>query len=80
MLNKSLTLQKEMKNESQNIVAYFNSQISVGYGNINVSIQVNDKEYISANNSKFKEELDMFFEDIKREATLIGWVGLKEEE
>ena len=80
MLNKTLTIQKELKNESQNIVAYFNSQISVGYGSINVSIQVIDKEYISSNGSKLKEELDMFFEDIKKEATIVGWDGLKEEE
>lgn len=80
MLNKSLTLQKDIKNESQNVVAYFNGQISVGFGNINISIQVSDKEYIEANQDIFREELDNFYEEIKKEAVQIGWKGLLETE
>lgn len=80
MLNKSLTLQKDIRNESQNVVAYFNGQISMGFGNINISIQVGDKEYIEANQDMFREEFDSFYEEIKKEAFQMGWKGLLETE
>lgn len=78
MLNKTMTLQKDLKNESQNTVAYFSGQITDGLGNMNISIQIIDREYVQ-NNINFNQEFDSFIEEIKREAMGFGWETLKQE-
>lgn len=76
MLNKSMNLQKEVRVDENRVIAFLNAQISVGYSNINISIQVIDKEYINLNPDILKMEYDSFMEDIKSEAIKNGWEAL----
>lgn len=78
MLNKSINLQKEIKNESGNNVAFFSSQISMGYGNLNISLQIVDKEYVESNTEILNNEYDLFLQEVKKEAFGIGWTALAE--
>ena len=79
LLNKSINLQKEVR-VADRTIAFINSQISVGYGSINFSIQVTDKDYITSNPSLLKDEYDAFLNEIRNEAISFGWEALKETE
>lgn len=80
MLNKSINLQKEIKAEENRTVAFVSSQISSGYGVINFSIQVIDKNYITDNPKVLYKEYFELLENVKNEAINNGWDALKEPE
>lgn len=80
MLNKSLNIQKEIKNTNGSIIGFLNAQISIGYGNINFSIQIMDKSYVVNNPDILKMEYDSFMEDIKTEAITNGWEALADKQ
>lgn len=80
MLNKSLNIQKEIKNDNGTAVGFLTSQISVGYGAINFSFQVIDKVYIESNPEIIKLEYESFMKEIKGEAISNGWLALKDED
>lgn len=80
MLNKSMNLQKEVRVNEDKTIAFLNSQISIGYSNINISIQIIDKEYIESNPQILKDEYDLFMEEVKNEAINNGWKALKDTE
>ena len=80
MFNKSINLQKEIKNSENKTVAFLTGQISIGYGAINSSVQIIDKDYITSNPSLLKDEYDAFLNEIRNEAISFGWEALKETE
>lgn len=80
MLNKSLNIQKEIKNDNGSVVGFLTSQISVGYGAISFSFQVIDRTYIENNPEIIKLEYESFMQEIKSEAISSGWLALKDKE
>lgn len=80
MLNKSLNIQKEIKNTNGSIIGFLTAQISIGYGNINFSIQIMDKSYMVNNPDILKMEYDLFMEEIKTEAITNGWEALADKQ
>lgn len=80
MLNKSMNLQKELRVDNDKTVAFLNAQISIGYSNMNISIQIIDREYIESNPQILKDEYNLFMEEVKNEAINNGWEALKDTE
>lgn len=76
MLNKSLNIQKEIKNDNGSVVGFLSSQISIGYGTINFSIQIIDRDYAENNPAVIKTEYLSFIEEVNIEATKNGWSAL----
>lgn len=76
MINKSITLQKHIsigEGLEKKDIAYLNAQITKEYGNLNISIQVLNKENLLENEEYFKKEYDDFEKEVKLEAVSNGW-------
>jgi len=77
MVNKSFNLQKEIKNDSGAIAGFLTSQISVGYGGLNISIQIVDRSYIESHPDVLRDEYMSFVKEVELEAINNGWDALK---
>lgn len=77
MLNKSLNIQKEIKNDNGSVVGFLTSQISVGYGGLNISIQIVDKAYIESHPEILRDEYISFVKEVELEAINNGWSALE---
>ena len=64
IFNKSINLQKEIKTSENKTVAFLTGQISIGYGTINSSAQIIDKDYIANNPELFKNEYNAFLNEM----------------
>lgn len=80
MINRSLNSQKEIKNNNGSTVGFLSSQVSIGYGAINFSIQIIDKDFAEKNPDIIKQEYEDFVTNIKLDAINNGWDALKDSE
>ena len=80
MINKTINLQKQISIgegiEKRNI-AFLNAQISEGYGVLNMSIQIMDKEALNENDEYVRSEIEDFKNQVVNEAVISGWDLLK---
>lgn len=82
MINKTINLQKQIyigEGLDRKDIAYFNAQITTGYGVFSTSIQILNKENLIGNEEYLRMEIAKFNEEAKKEAIENGWNVMKEE-
>lgn len=77
-MKKSINLESTVLSDSGIPIAFFNARISIGYENINLSMNVVDEKNLLANTELFKREFNSFIDGIKNEAINNGWEALKD--
>ena len=77
MVNRSLSSQKEIKNENGLTIGFLSSQVSIGYGNISFSLQIIDKDFAEKNPTIIKSEYEAFVNSVREDAINNGWEALK---
>lgn len=77
-MKKSINLENTVLSDSGIPIAFFNARISIGYENINLSMNVVDEKSLLINPDLFKREFNSFIDGIKNEAINNGWTALQE--
>lgn len=76
-MKKSISLDNSILSDGGIPIAFFNAKISVGYENLNISINVIDEKTLSTNIDLFKKQFESFIDSVKTEAMNNGWDALK---
>lgn len=76
-MKKSINLENAVLSDSGTPIAFFNAKISVGYENLNISINVIDEKTLSTNIDLFKKQFESFIDSVRTEAMNNGWDALK---